>query len=228
MTIFRFALMRSLRNGYNIGLLLALPLFIVFWPADAYSPLPVGYRYYGIILLFGAAKLVHLILADRMSRIVVRISAAPVTHFQYLLQNLLAFAALLLVQAAVVVACGIPLHGSTFPSPAALFMLYACFSLTAIAFSLAWCSQFRNKETSFIILASVIMLLSMVGGLFWPVELLPAWMQRAAMLLPTYWLAEGLKLVSFGAQAGELLVPAGMLLLFTLVFLLIGSKRRLH
>lgn len=227
MTIFRFALIRTLRNGYNIGLLLALPLLIVFWPPDDRFALPAGYRYYGVVLLFLAAKLVHVLLEDRVNRIVQRISASPVTHFRYLLQNLLAYEVPLLVQIGIVTATGIFLHGLSVLTFAALFALFVFFSLTAIGFSLAWCSLFRDKSTSFAILSSVIMLLSMVGGLLWPVGIMPELLQRAAMFLPTYWLAEGLMLISAEASWGKLSVPLGILLLFTMAFLLIGSKRRL-
>ncbi|WP_080836235.1 ABC transporter permease [Cohnella massiliensis] len=227
MTIFVFALKRSLRNVYNLGLLLVAPLLVMFWPPNEGSPLPVGYRYFGIVQLFAAAKLVHIILEDRMSRVVVRIGAAPVTHFRYLLQNLLAYALLLIAQAAVAVAGGILAHGEVFPAPFALFLLFACFAMTAIGFSLAWCSLFRNKEASLSVMSGVIMLLCLVGGLFWPVEIMPPFMRRAAMILPTYWLAEGITLASFEAAWTKLIVPVGMLLMFTLLFVLTGSKRRM-
>lgn len=227
MTVFRFALIRSLRNGYNMILLIVLPLFIVFWQPDDWSSLPAGYRYYGIFLFFAAGKLVHLLLVDRMSGIVLRLSASPLTHFQYLLQNLLAYAILLLVQTATIAVCIIPIHGKSLPYSASLFLLFATFSFAAIGFSLAWSSHFRNKETSLSVMGGVIMLLSMLGGLLWPVEIMPESIQRAAMLVPTYWLAEGLRSVAAEAPLIDALFPSGILLLFTLAFLLIGSKRRL-
>ena len=92
LTIFNFALIRSVRALPNLILLLGLPATVVVLPVGGWHGLPLGYHFYGILLLFSASKLVHMIMEDRKNKILTRIGVAPVTHFKYLSQNLLAFA----------------------------------------------------------------------------------------------------------------------------------------
>lgn len=60
-----------------------------------------------------------------------------------------------------------------------------------------------------------------------PVQAMPIFFQRLAMLLPTYWLAEGMILAVEGAPAADLVFPLVMMLLFSVAFILLGSLRRI-
>nr|WP_257391668.1 ABC transporter permease [Halalkalibacter krulwichiae] len=149
------------------------------------------------------------------------------THLQYLWQNLLAYSVILTAVNLIFVILGVMVHGDSIPSPALLFIIYTVFSMTALGFSLAWYSLFRNKEAAFSILGGIIILMAMLGGVMWPVEMMPDYLQRAVMLLPTYWVAEATILVSYGAPMKELVIPLVLMILFGIAFLLLGSRRRL-
>lgn len=226
MTIFFFAVKRSFRNLTNVVLVFALPLLVIFLPSDAWYALPVGFQIYGTFLLIAASKLVSIMMEDRTTGILTRIGVAPVSHLQYLFQNLLAYSLLLIIQCAVVIICGI-IYGHDLVNPLLLFVVYSIFVLTAIGFSLCWYSLFRHKETALSILFGLIMLLSMAGGMFWPVQIMPDFMQRVVMFLPTYWLVEAMRVVTEGDTVTALSIPLAMLLLFTVAFLLVGSRRRI-
>ncbi|WP_010273220.1 ABC transporter permease [Paenibacillus senegalensis] len=228
MTIFRYSLLRSVRNKGTLLLLIAVPLLAIFMPSIDWPALPLGYHYFGVFLLFVAAKLVHLMIADRSSGVIIRISTAPVSHLSYLWQNLLAFSILLISQCVIVAASGQFVHSGQLPPVIPLLLVYSVFTFSAIAFSLAWCSFFRSRETSLAILFSVILLLAMLGGIMWPTQIMPPALQKAAMLLPTYWYMEALQLTLHKAPLWELIVPLLNLILFTLVFLLLGSRRKLY
>ncbi|WP_096435851.1 ABC transporter permease [Alteribacter populi] len=227
MTIFTFALKRSFRSLGNVILLLVLPIAVILLPVGEWSVLPLGYQFYGMIMLFGAARLVQFIMEDRSTGVLKRIGVAPVTHFQYLWQSLLAYSLILIGQNAVVIVGGMLVHGQALIAPLLLFVVYSFFSLTAIALCLAWISLYRNKDSAFLILMNVIILMAMLGGIFWPVEIMPDFFQRIAMLLPTYWLTEGLSVIISSKPLVELIIPLVILLLFTMAFVLLGSKRRI-
>lgn len=224
MTIFYFSLIRSLRHVSNIILFSLLPLLMIFLPTNEWSFLPLGYQFFGVVLLFSAAKLVHLIMEDRINRTLIRVAVAPVTNFQYLSQSLLAFIVILVGQTLLFIIGAALVHGGTIASSALFFITYTFFSFSALGFTLAWCSLFRNKEASFTIMFGFIILMSMIGGLFWPVQIMPELLQRLAMLLPTYWLAEAQTLIGAGARIMDLMTPLAIFVLFTLSFLFIGSR----
>jgi ABC-2 type transport system permease protein len=168
------------------------------------------------------------IVEDRESGVFLRLGAAPLTHFRYLLETLLAYLAALVVQNVLVVGAGVLLHGRSVVSPLRLLAAFAAFSCTAIALCLAICSALRVKEAAYGTCSTLIIVISMLGGAYWPVEMMPAALQRVAMLTPTYWLFNALQAGEQGpAGSRRFAVSLGLMLLFTLVLLIAGSKRRL-
>ena len=227
MIILRFALKRGLGNPFVTAFLLLLPAGVVFLPRGLGAALPVGFHIYGIILLFTAFVMIRIIVEDRESGVFLRIGAAPVTHFQYLLESLLAYALVLLVQNALVVGLGILVHGRSLVAPWRLFAAYGVFSSTAIAFCLAVCALFRLREVAYGTCSTLIIVISMLGGAYFPVEMMPVSLQRVSMVTPMYWLFNALRIAERGDDHSQFALSLGIMLLFTTVFLIAGSKRRL-
>lgn len=226
MTIFRFTLLRSRRRTTDLLLFVALPVGLLLLPATDTSILPLGLQLFIFVIFYFSARMAHLLMDDRQSGLLTRIAAAPITQLGYLVQHLLAFMLLLLAQAAVMVAVSVWLHGPRIPSPPLVLLLYSGFALSTLSFSLAWCSLFRNREASFLILFNVFFLMAIVGGMLWPIALLPLTLQRVAMLLPTYWLSEGLS--QLATDTVSVWLPLCAMILFAALCLLIGSRWRVH
>lgn len=228
MTIFFFTLKRSFGSLTNLIFLTLAPIACIFFPVGAGWPLlPYGYQYFAIIILFAAIRLTQMILEDRAKGVVKRLSVAPIRYFHYLSQNLLAFSVILILQSAIVVVGGL-LWGQELYRPFALFVLYVSFSFTALAIALAWISIFRNKDVAFLVYMSLIFLMVLLGGIMMPLELFPDLMKRITVILPTYWFAEGLNWVVYGKQISDFLLINGMLWVYTLVFLVLGSTRKMQ
>ncbi len=227
MTIFRFALKRVFRSPLNLLLVCVLPVGAAFIP---YSPdwgMPIGFHMYGAILLFAAFLMLRSVVEDGLSGVFQRIGAAPVTHLQYLWQTLLAYAVVLIVQNAVMIVLGILIHGDRIPSPILLFAAYSTFSLTALAISLAGGSLFRNRDTAYGTLSGALLFLSMMGGFFWPLEIMPPALRRAAMVTPCYWLVEAARILQQNGSPGSFALCMAVMLLYAVAFLLVGSRRRM-
>ncbi|OIJ20158.1 multidrug ABC transporter permease [Anaerobacillus alkalidiazotrophicus] len=227
MTVCQFVFKRFFRKKSNSIFLLVLPIGAIFLPMGEWPPIPLGFHYYGIIIMFIASRLSAIIMEDRANKTLLRLSVAPITHFQYLLQNLLAYTVILTAVNLVFIILGVIVHGESVPSPSLLFIIYTVYSITSLGFSLAWYATFRNKEAAFSILGGIIILMAMLGGVLWPVEIMPESLQRAVMLLPTYWIAEATVLLSYEAPTEELAIPLVVMFLFCIAFLLLGSRRRL-
>lgn len=225
MIIFKFVLKRYFRQPTNIIFLLILPIILVFLPELVWPPIPMGFQYYGVLLLFIATKLTSIILDDRTRKTTLRISVAPITHFQYLWQNLLAYSVLLTGVNILVVLMGVLYHGENLVSPLLLLVVYTFFSMTAIGFSLAFYAIIRNKEAASALLTGVIALISMLGGVFWPIQIMPVFIQRLAMFFPTYWYSEGVIRVAYGGSLGDIAFPLIMMSMFTIFFLVFGSRK---
>ena len=228
MTVFRFALKRSFRNPFNILLICVLPLGIVFLPVVPGSILPLGFHLYGQIIMFAAFLLVRSTVEDRLTGVLTRIAAAPVSWFRYLSETLLAYGLLLVAQNAVVVGLGVARYGGRLGSPFLQFAAFSSFSLTSIAFCLAGFSLFGRRELAYSSLPTAITLLSLLGGLYAPVEMMPEALRRAAMVTPPYWLINALNVLQRGDSPARFVLSVAIMLLFAMAFLVVGSRRRME
>lgn len=228
MTVFRFALKRVFRSPLNWLLVCVLPAGTAFLPSMEGYTVPIGFHMYGVILLFAAFLMLRSVVEDGESGVFRRIGAAPVTHFRYLWETLLAYAVVLVVQNAAVVALGVLVHGDGVPSPVLLFTAYSVFSLASLALSLAGGSLFRSRDAAYGTLSVVLTLLSLIGGFFWPVEMMPPSLRRAAMATPCYWLVQAMETLRQDGPPGRFALALAVMLLFTVAFLLVGSRRRME
>lgn len=228
MTIFRYALKRSFGNTTNLVFLSLFPLLSIFLPRNELWPiLPYGYHYFGILLMFVGIRLTSILIEDRTSGMIKRLAVAPITHFSYLGQNLLAFACILVLQCTLMITGGV-LYGQELGQPWMLFILYVSFAFTSLAMAVAWVTLYRSRDAAFLLYMTVIILLSLLGGLLFPVEMLPEPLRRFVMILPTFWLANGMDQVVSGGESLDFWLVNIVLWLYTIIFLTIGSVRRIH
>lgn len=227
MTIFNFALKRSLGGKLDIFMLLLLPVVTVFISVETWLPIPFGFQLYGLLLLFMASKICKIMMIDRESRVVLRIQASPISHLRYLSENLLAYTLILTVINAVVVGLGVIYYGSGLLEPVKLFIIFNVFSVTSIGISIAWYALFHHTESAYSILSGLFMAMAMLGGMFWPYDIMPEVVQRVIQILPTYWYSVGLRQILLEGGGGNLYFTLGVLLLFGFAFILLGSRRRL-
>lgn len=227
MTIFRFALIRSLRNKFTLLALCGIPFILIFMRPLWVPAYNTGAIFYGMILMYASFLLVRSVMTDRTTGTVTRIFAAPVTTYQYLAQNLLAYELLLMIQVFIMITLGTFLYQWRFVFSLQLFLCYTIFAGTSISFALAWNSLFRSKQSSDAVFSIIVTLMAILGGIFVPITLLPPVLQKIGMLFPTYWLSNAILALEGQLQTGAYLLSIAALCLFTCIFLVFGSKRRL-
>lgn len=228
MVILKFALMRSLRNPIAILAGFVLPIMFMFisdmWLSTGAGMIEGrGYFMIPLVMLFGTFPLTQPMARERREKIVVRIMSTPTTTFKYLAQNLIACMIPLLIQVMIVCTLGAILHDWTASFILTIGALYLLFAATSVSFNFAWNCLFKNAELSFGVLAGVLTFAAFI--LMLPLALFPDAIRTAFMILPTYWIASGLdELLTYGTTA-QLGISMGILGLFSVIFLLYGSKR---
>ncbi|HNB53263.1 MAG TPA: ABC transporter permease, partial [Anaerolineales bacterium] len=71
-----------------------------------------------------------------------------------------------------------------------------------------------------------IMTLASLGGAWWPIEIVPQWMQQLALALPTGWAMRGFQnIITRGLTLNAILLEVGVLIGFGLLFLTVGVWR---
>lgn len=156
-----------------------------------------------------------------------RVLTGPVSAPRYALEASLAFFAASGLQA---VAAGAALRLS-FPTLAtgALLAVTAallCFALVAVSFTQALANAFRTPKRTAVATNFLAMPMAMLGGAFWPFDIMPEYLRRAGSFMPTRWASLAAADALSGAGPAELAPKLGVLLLFALVFQLLGAWGR--
>jgi ABC-2 type transport system permease protein len=178
-----------------------------------------------MIVTYGGTSLVN----DRLRGQLRRLLAAPVHPVEGYGAKVLARVLLAVVQAGVLLVCG----AAFFRVPMGdhpLFIVPVVLCLAVVAGCLSMLVGLVCRTEKQVIIAAIFgaMLLSALGGCWWPIELVPEGLKTVAMFLPSYWAMHGLQSVLyFGRSYEVLLLECPVLLGFAALILLtaIGLRR---
>ncbi len=178
------------------------------------------------MLFFSAMAAVNLI-EDRKNRTYYRILASPVSIKSYIFQKIISFFVLLLVMVVVVLLVVQLLFGLYLgPLPLDLFLVMAFFALLCVSMSVALAGLTRTTQQVGTASTLAIMPLTMLGGLFWPREIMPGFLQVIGEFLPTTWVMKAAVKVIMGNSLSSAFTELAVLSGFILVFFLLGSWRQ--
>jgi ABC-2 type transport system permease protein len=175
-------------------------------------------------LLFGAqAGLAFL--RERTSGTLARLFASPVPRVSMVLGKLLGNTMVLCVQLLIMVMFSSLVLNVRWGNPVALILPCTAFAFASAAFG-ALCAALTQTAAQFGAFSVLsVNVLSALGGLWWPVEVTPPWMQTVAQFLPTYWGLHAMQdVILKRASVLELLPHTAILLGFAAIFVAVGSK----
>ncbi|TVQ16939.1 MAG: ABC transporter permease [Spirochaetaceae bacterium] len=156
-----------------------------------------------------------------------RTIAGPISLRRYMVETNAAFfgvAALQAIAAVLALRIAVPQL-----SPNALLMvsaILATFALVAVSATLAVANTMKTVRRTAITANFLIMPVVMLGGAFWPFDIMPDYLQRIGAFSPTRWTMTATSAVLSGASLADIAAQLGVLVLFAIVFGLLGSWRR--
>lgn len=156
-----------------------------------------------------------------------RILTTPTRQSVYLLGTIGGQVAAALVQMLLLVGFGVLVMGVNWGrSPLALGLVLLCSALAAAALGATMGAFVKTGGQANNLSIMLGMVMALLGGCWYPIELFPAFMQQAAKLLPTTWAMQAmLDLTLRGLGLPDILPEALVLLGFALVFFMIGVRR---
>ena len=175
------------------------------------------------IPLFGISALFAY---ERQQGTLRRILTTPTSKATFLLGTISGQVAMALVQMILLVLFAVFAFRLNWGNPIAVFLILTCSALAAAAIGTTMGTFIKSEgqATGLSIMAG--MLMSMLGGCWYPLELFPAVMQNIARILPTTWAMQGLlDLLLRGAGVADILPEAGILLGFAVLFFSVGVWR---
>jgi ABC-2 type transport system permease protein len=130
------------------------------------------------------------------------------------------------VQALLLLAAGRWIFGISWgSSPGGLALLLGAYLLAVAAIATFLGAVLSTPEQASAVGWIASMVLAGLGGCWWPAEVMPRWLWRAAHVLPTPWAMDGFHaLISFGHGAEAVVLPAVVLLGFAVGFAGLGAR----
>jgi ABC-2 type transport system permease protein len=100
------------------------------------------------------------------------------------------------------------------------------YTLAVTAMALALSTVVRTQVQSAGVALLISLTLAPLGGAWWPLSIVPAWMQTLGKISPIAWSQEAFNQMIFnGAHLIDILPYVGVLLVFAVVFFAFGVSR---
>jgi len=179
-----------------------------------------------MFLMMSAVISTGAILEERQKGTWRRVLAAPVTRMQVLSGYLLGFLVVAFVQFVILAVIQHFLFKVDWGNLYLLVPFALLFLVCAMSLGLALAGLVRTFQQQSSVASLVMTASGMLSGIFWPIEVMPPLMQTLAKGMPQYWALQGFtNIMMRGDSFSGLLVPGGILLSMTVVFLSFGVAR---
>ncbi len=177
-----------------------------------------GTQAIGLVVYFSliqASLIVSLILKDKEQGVRRRIMASPASQLVYVLGNGAAAFVILAVQVLVFVS----FITFVFPVPIglgffSLVFILLVFNLSGIGLGFLFCSLSDTSAGAMMIANLVLMITSLLGGSYFPVDMMSPFIQKLAYAFPQFWVMRAIR----QAQARAPLADTGLSLLILILF----------
>lgn len=168
-------------------------------------------------ILLASVKITKYAVEDKTSRVYHRIFTMPVTAKDYILGYIISTFSIVAIQIILNILAISLLTQGNIPILEIIITL-SIFSFCSIAISLLIIAVVNKESTIEILTQGVVMFSSMLAGIFWPLEFMPAFMQRIAVFFPQFWAFDLLEYLFHGGsilnKKQNILMLLGMFLLF--------------
>lgn len=167
---------------------------------------------------------VTLIVDDRRQRTMSRIYTAPVRAYEIALGNFLGSLVVGSLQVMVVLLLSRTVLRYDYGIPFGLhFLILTAFMMVSLGLATTIAGMIRNDKNTALINSLIITPTSMLGGCFWPISIMPDFMQKIANFIPQKWAIEAVEIGATGGSLADIGLPLAVLGLMAVILLAVGS-----
>ncbi|MFK9094464.1 ABC transporter permease [Bacillus salipaludis] len=178
-----------------------------------------------MFMMFGLSGAASTILDERIGGTWGRLIISPASKLQISLGYLLAYFFMGWIQFAVLMAAMNVMFDTSWGRLTYLIPFASLVILCVVGFGLMIAGLVKTKQQASAIGAVLIVSTCMLGGVYWPIDVVPDIMQKIALAVPQTWAMSGFKeIISGSLHAGTLLKDTAALLGFSALFFFIGLR----
>ena len=166
---------------------------------------------------------IAILLAERRQWTLQRLVVMPLTRAEILGGKILTYFTLGIIQFAVIFLVGIFVGVDFGNSMLGVILLMISFVLATTALAIALATFLKTEGQVNGITQLLAFTLAPLGGAWWPIEIVPQWMQTLGHISPVAWMMDGFRdLIYRNGVLMDVLPEVSILLLYALVFFVIG------
>ncbi|MFT4412877.1 ABC transporter permease [Fredinandcohnia humi] len=155
-----------------------------------------------------------------------RLLTSPTSKGEIMLGYLVAFFVIGWIQFAVLMVSSSLLFNVSWGSLVSIILLVSAVLFCVIGLGLVIATYSKTIEQQAALGNLIVISTCMLGGVFWPLEIVPGFMQKIAEFVPQTWAMKGFtEITARGGSLIDILNPVLILLGFAVIFLLVGIKR---
>lgn len=179
-----------------------------------------------MFMMFGISGAASTILDERIGGTWQRLLTSPTAKAQIMTGYLFSYFMMGAIQLIVLMIVMYWIYGSMWGNLFYFFPFAALVIITIVGFGLMMASVVKTRQQAGALSAVLIVSTCMLGGVYWPIEIVPEFMQQIAKVVPQSWMIRGFQEI----VSGSLYFPAIrnstiILLIFSLLFFTIGLKK---
>ena len=179
-----------------------------------------------MFMLFGATTTSGIILKEKKEKTYFRIFSTPVNSRIYIGANILANMCIMVTQSILIIVSSKYIFklNTGVPDLELLLILilfgFVCVTLGILIVAFSDTSRQASSMATLIVVPTC-----MLSGCWWPIEIMPKFMQKIANFLPQTWALEGVKELQSGKTLLAIMPILGILAAFSLAFFLIAMYK---
>lgn len=180
-----------------------------------------------MFMMYMAINAASLIGEDKKLKTYERILMSPLTLKEYTIGNILSFFAIVWIQILMLFGIMKFIFRMDFGSSAASLLVFTfIYSAVSVSMGMAIVNLSKSLKQVWALTPLIVIPMSMLGGCFWPKEIMPEMLQRISAFVPVTWAIKGMGKILYGGSITAVGNEIIVLLLFSLVFFLIGSAKK--
>ena len=179
---------------------------------------------FGLVTLLATAIV---LVEERNTGTLKRLVASPLSKPTILAGKTLGPLLVGVIQMAVLILAGQLIFGVQWGrSPLALVMVVLAFDLAAVSIGIFLSTVVRTSDQAAGIMIAASMAMGALGGAWWPIDIVPKFMQTAGHFFPSAWAMDGFQAIILrGAPPSGVIMPTAILLGFAVLFFGLGIWR---
>jgi len=176
-----------------------------------------------LVMMFSACNLSEIILEEKENRTYFRLLSTPITARKYIASNMVVNTIIMGIQVIIMLCTLSFIFNIDMGMPFwQVFAVLWLFSLVAVGVSLVIIAYSNTRSTASGLSNLVILPTIMVSGGFWPVEIMPDFLQKISEFLPQRWTLDTLERLFEGDTISDLYINLGILIAFAVALFLVA------